>query len=153
MKRFFDKVDKTENCWNWKAATRSGYGVLKINRKLISAHRLSWEIHYGKIPENILVCHHCDNKKCVNPKHLFLGTYSDNAKDAFNKGRMTMPIGRNFKKMHYPKNASISLEKAMIIKGIVINRGEKKLIDIAKQLDVPYEYIRNISCGKILKNR
>lgn len=94
--RFWEKVEKNGPipahcpelgpCWVWMAARikLGSYGLLS---KLL-AHRLSWVIHYGSIPDGLFVCHHCDNPPCVNPAHLFLGTRSDNMLDAFNKGRL-----------------------------------------------------------------
>ncbi len=75
------------DCWEWQGprsvVERGGYGVMK-GRK---AHRVSWELHHGPIPEGMHVCHHCDNPPCVNPDHLFLGTDKDNAEDKVSKGR------------------------------------------------------------------
>lgn len=90
MKRFFDKVNKTDECWEWNAALRgkTGYGAFKLNGKVIDAHRISYELHNGIIPNGMHVCHTCDNRKCVNPNHLFLGTYKDNHQDGVNKGRI-----------------------------------------------------------------
>lgn len=89
-KRFWEKVDKrsTNECWEWKAHTVRGYGVFALTHfKSVRANRFSYELEYGKIPNGMLVCHTCDNPKCVNPKHLFLGTHQDNMTDKVNKGR------------------------------------------------------------------
>jgi ribosome-binding protein aMBF1 (putative translation factor) len=90
--RFWSKVDKrTDNeCWLWTGATYvQGYGYLAGTRgeKQFKAHRLSYELNKGRIPEGMDVCHECDNPPCVNPTHLWLGTRGDNNRDRSNKGR------------------------------------------------------------------
>ncbi len=101
MKRFFDKVDKTDTCWLWTAASRgkSGYGAFKINGKVVDSHRVSYMILCGEIPNGMYVCHACDNRKCVNPEHLFLGSPKDNWQDGFDKGRIKLLGGMDPEKL------------------------------------------------------
>ena len=88
--RFWEKVYKSA-CWNWTGSlNEKGYGLFRIGGrkgKAEKAHRVSWEMFNGPIPENLHVLHLCDNRKCVNPEHLFLGTHQDNMKDMMTKGR------------------------------------------------------------------
>jgi hypothetical protein len=81
--RFWSKVNlKGPNeCWEWKANLRKGYGMFRISNKIVSAHRVSWTMLRGDIPEGLLVLHKCNNEKCVNPNHLYLGTHGDNVTD------------------------------------------------------------------------
>ena len=86
--RFWSKVRKTSFCWIWTAGKFSqGYGGFKINGKTEKAHRISWTLTYGEIPDGLDVLHDCDNRPCVRPNHLFLGTHQDNMTDMVNKGR------------------------------------------------------------------
>lgn len=88
-KIFHTRYKKLESgCWEWTAQrTPQNYGRFFINYRGTRAHRYSYEIHKGKIPEGMCVCHTCDNPSCVNPDHLWLGTRGDNNKDRTKKGR------------------------------------------------------------------
>lgn len=85
--RFWNRVNKTETCWLWTASFRKGYGQMWDGMKIISAHRLSWEIANGPIVGGLCVLHKCDVRACVRPSHLFLGTIADNQTDMKLKGR------------------------------------------------------------------
>lgn len=87
---FETKFDKTENgCWLWKQASdKDGYGSFKFKRKVYRAHRFSYMLYKGEIPDGMMVLHKCDVRNCINPEHLFLGTAKDNAQDAAKKGRI-----------------------------------------------------------------
>ena len=83
-------------CWEWTSSIDSrGYGMIKHkNGKQIKAHRFSWMLHRGEIPKGIFVLHKCDNRKCVNPDHLFLGTHQDNMDDMVIKHRSATNKGK-----------------------------------------------------------
>lgn len=90
LHRFWIKVRKTRTCWLWRRAKSAhGYGQFHyfMGHKQIAAHRVSWLLAYGEIPEGMCVLHDCDNPVCVNPNHLFLGTQKDNIHDMQYKGR------------------------------------------------------------------
>lgn len=92
--RFWSKVEvgPPDECWLWTAALNEhGYGVMRPEGQrtgpTAKAHRVSWEIAHGEIPDGLAVLHRCDNPPCVNPQHLFLGTQADNVTDMHAKGR------------------------------------------------------------------
>ena len=119
-RKIIDSIKVEGECWIWqKASNRSknqigGYEITNRKGKNILAHRLSYEVFKDPIPTGMCVLHTCDNRKCVNPDHLWIGTYKDNAIDAFKKGRLTKVWGRKKtqeEKDKIQKNRSIPYQK------------------------------------------
>lgn len=96
LARFWSRVKKTDGCWEWQGCRMPpmSYGQIGVpGRKTRLTHRVSWQIHFGDIPEGSLVCHRCDNPPCVRPDHLFLGGHLENNRDMFAKGRNKTNFG------------------------------------------------------------
>ena len=141
--RFWEKVDRRgpDECWEWTAARMdNGYGVVGRGGRsgMLLAHRASWMIHHGPIPEGMLVCHRCDVQPCVNPDHLFLGTQTDNLLDASRKGRM--PRGER-----HPHTTLIEPQVLEIYRRAQAGENQKVL---AREFRVCQPTISHINTGK-----
>lgn len=95
--RFWRSVDKSADCWEWTGRLGNrGYGIHEANGKAWTASRFSYFLHHGYIPPGLFVCHHCDNRSCVNPAHLYAGTSQQNAQDKVDRNRCaSMPGEEN----------------------------------------------------------
>lgn len=143
--RFFSQVDvgRVDDCWNWQGMTNNnGYGRFSLKDKHRMAHRLSMEYFSGGISEDLNVCHHCDNRLCVNPNHLFLGTQSDNLKDAAAKGGMYRPDTRG----HRNGNTKLTVSDVCSIRSKLSAGIQQK--HLAKAYGVHPETISNIKTRK-----
>ncbi len=135
--RFWNKVDKSLECWNWTASLGGdGYGQFRVEGTIRLAHRVSYELEYGAIPSKLCVCHHCDNPPCVRPEHLFLGTRDDNNQDAIRKGR-------NAKGRMVPQ-AKLTEEQ---VKSIRLDTRSRR--EIAKEYGLYYNTISKIRTRKL----
>ncbi len=89
FKRLYENITKTDDgCWLWNGqTTKQGYGQIKAFTKIVSVHRLSYELYYGPVPEGKEVCHSCDVRNCINPNHLSAGTHQSNMDDMKKRGK------------------------------------------------------------------
>lgn len=144
------KVDPVSGCWEWQGSKRNGYGRITIgsrkdgSRKSVCAHRLSYILSKGDIPNGMEVCHKCDNPCCINPDHLFAGTGQDNVDDREAKHRNKVKIGED------QPRAKLSKEKVKEArdKKIFYNVPYEKL---AKEYGVSKKTMQNAIKGKTWK--
>ncbi len=141
--RFWSKVNIADlfSCWEWTAhKNHLGYGQFRFGCNMVLSHRLSWELAYGKIPNNLQINHKCHNPSCVNPSHLYAGTHQDNMNDMINANRQKHPIGEN--------NGKSILTEFQAIEIIKLLKTNMKQTEIAKKLSVSKYCVWDIRRGK-----
>lgn len=135
---FWSRVTKQPSgCWEWDKPDNHGYGRIYIKDGRRLAHRYSYELANGPIPSGMCVCHRCDNRRCVNPAHLFLGTYLDNARDKAVKGRC-----RNVTGEQHP-NAKLTSAHVALIKARAGTDAE-----LARRFGVAPPTVRKVRIGE-----
>ncbi len=118
---FFSKIKEgsnPDNCWEWVASTRNGYGSFRLRDKIVDTHRLMYELAYGEIPKGVHCLHTCDNPSCVNPAHLFLGTQQDNVNDMYSKGRQSRVGNRGNSRGEDHGNSILTEEDVLEIRSL-----------------------------------
>ena len=133
-------------CWLWtEGFNYFGYGRFSVGRQSIGAHRYSYELHIGPIPDGLYVCHHCDNPACVNPAHLFVGTAADNTADSVAKGRHY--DGNHFVGETNP-SAKLTADDVLAIRDLATRRAMFQR-DIATKFGVSQALIEKIIARKV----
>jgi len=139
IRNFWRKVQQSEGCWTWTGSLdRNGYGKIRVEYRLLGAHRFSWELHHSAIPEGLCVCHRCDNPCCVNPDHLFLGTAKENIADKVAKGRHM----RNGAAV----NAKLTAEDVDHIRGLLASGRSQR--SVAREFNTHHSNIYCIKTGR-----
>ena len=141
-------------CWLWTGhALWSGYGQFRVSPNSTDthklAHRVSWELYRGEIPDRLFVCHTCDVRCCVNPQHLFLGTAKDNTQDAVKEKRMGLRIKRpdmGMKGTAHPK-AKLTDEQVRAIR-----KAQGRLVDLAAQFGVSIAVISKVRLRQLWRH-
>lgn len=143
QKYILDRItlDLTTQCWNWKLSKNNkGYGLARVDGKLMTAHRLSYVVYVDQIPDGLHVLHTCDNPACCNPIHLFVGTASDNAADRSSKGRSAVVSGS--------ANGRAKLTEKDVI---AIRTDSRSNTDVAKHYGVCRTTVARIRAHKLWK--
>jgi hypothetical protein len=139
--RFWSKADvcRPDKCWSWKAGMiPQGYGSFWLEGKSRRASCVAWEIANNKrVPDGNIICHHCDNRACVNPAHLYVGTWKSNAQDRETRGRSHRPCGENH------ANSKLTTENVIEIRRLYDGRSWK-LNDLADRYHVSFQHISDI---------
>jgi len=143
LERFESKFSKTSGCWVWENAKTRGYGVLNVEGKVEYAHRLSWQFYCGDIPTGMYILHHCDNRPCVNPEHLFLGTHHANMVDMRAKGRGKNPV------YHGEGHPSTRLTNEKVL---AIRLDKRVQTVIARDYGISQTHVSDIKLHKIWKH-
>ena len=143
QKRFESKFTKSDGCWEWTASkVKGGYGQIRVSEQMQYSHRVAYQLYVGEIPAGMCVCHHCDNKGCVNPAHLFLGTQAENMLDCKNKGRGVHPDNSG------EKNGRAKLTEAQVVEIRVRYSEGDTQSNLAKEFGVTQTAISHIVCGR-----
>jgi len=156
IERFWGQVDKEKSktfyngtrCWEWKESA-GRYAYIRIGYEALRINRVSWVITHGEIPEGLYVLHHCDNTKCVNPSHLFLGNQKVNMEDMVSKGRKWIGHGED------NPNRKLTIEQVREIRKLYKRQSRKGLASggLAKKFGISKSQVWSILTGESWKDK
>lgn len=143
LKKHYQISDK--GCWEWTGSIdQNGYGVMNIAKKHKRAHRISYECFYGKIPENSFICHHCDNRKCINPEHIYCGDSETNSKDMDDRKRRNALKGE--------ENPRSRLKNDDVLKIRELYKQGVNGVELSKLFNCPHTLIYSIINRKLWRH-
>jgi hypothetical protein len=147
IKRFWKHVDiihdRNDTCWEWTSYKNvKGYGLIKIKKYVLLAHRVAYEIRFGQFDQSKYICHTCDNRSCCNPNHLFIGTQFDNMRDMVSKGRKTLKCNED--------NPNVKLTDKQVVVLREMRKDGMLMKDLAEVFNIG---IAQVSCIINNKNR
>lgn len=131
-------------CWEWQAGLRcGGYGVFVLRHgKTLPSHRFIWSEIHGEIPKGLNICHKCDNPRCVNPRHLFIGTQYDNIQDQIRKGRM----------VRGEQHGRAKLRAAQVLEIRALSNSGVTFAEIGRRFSIAWQHAQNIVNRRIWRH-
>lgn len=157
IEKFWSRVTDrpADGCWEWPSMEQRGYGAIYIGgdrsvRGMYAATRVSWVIHYGPIPDNLLVCHHCDNARCVRPDHLYLGDRRQNLRDAIDRGLVDYASVREKNKGEGNPAARLSEQEVLAMRRLAA-QGVKHYV-IADRFGVSRGHASHVIRGRVWRH-
>jgi hypothetical protein len=141
-KKLKSKIEIDENgCWNFLGKLKKdGYGRMHYNGKYYPVHRLSYLIFVEYVEDSKLICHKCDNRKCLNPSHLYAGTHADNTRDMYERGRQNLKIGESHHNAKFKEHEILTFRR--------LHKNGVSISEISKKYSVPYKTIHKIISRK-----
>jgi hypothetical protein len=145
------KINEQTGCHEWQGYTLDGYGMIRDNRKRVRVHTVAFRLFKGSLRKGLCVCHTCDNRKCANPEHLFLGTIQENTADKVAKGRQAKGAGHGLRGESHPQSKLSAADVAAIRAAYAENRANQ--YQLASAFKVSQALVNLIINNKLWKEQ